>query len=296
MPKKTEVKNVDPNRSPETVQEMLNSYLVDGVIGDFGNIEPRKKMILFQNTPPKYIKKRSVGGQMIPYTDHFYIESAFNFIFNFDWNFDVLESKEREYKNAKGKTIFEVILKIKYSFNYGKKKIERTIYSGHTYFENPATNRGDAYKSALSKGHSTIASTFGIGSDVKRNENDVIKKLDAIVIEPEGDGVKVDTAPPKKTPKKANDEESKKKPGLNEKEFETLKDWSTEQFHKGCSLSDVVNTIEAKKTLTKEQKKELETAFDLFRPRKGKDLEKAVEEVANEDDDNSLKNIFSGQK
>jgi D-alanine-D-alanine ligase len=52
--------------------------------------------------------------------------------------------------NKQGKTVFEAIVRVKFTFGKNK-EIVREVISGHRAYENPATTEADAAKSALSK-------------------------------------------------------------------------------------------------------------------------------------------------
>ena len=154
-------------RKSKTVKEALNKYFINNTIGDFDKIPTAKKLAYLQKTPDSFKRTRVINNMQINYVDNVYAKKCLNFAFNFDWGYTKTGESIREYKNAKNNTVFEVIVFLDFYANFDGKTIRRSVTSGHTYYENPATNRGDAYKAAISKGITNFAEQFGIGQDVK---------------------------------------------------------------------------------------------------------------------------------
>jgi len=172
----------------ENTKIVLNRYFSDGIqVMDFSEIPLPVRLSFIQKTPKAFIKKRKVGGKEIPYVDHYFAEKCLNFVSNFEWGSELIRSdiKEEfvETRNGKKKA-FDAMVEMNFWINLGEKKIKRFIVAGHRMFENPATTRADALKSAVSKANTVFARQLGVGTNMIDEEgrayNAIIETMDSI--------------------------------------------------------------------------------------------------------------------
>lgn len=147
--------------------EQWNQYLAKNIVNDFAKVPAYVKLTFLQSIPSDLILFRNIGGVDFPYIPHEFSEKALNFVFNFNINAEVVSKECSEGSIKSGAKFIEVMVEVKFTFWDGDREIVRTVFSGHKGFENPATTKADAYKSALSKAYTIVARQFGIGSNVK---------------------------------------------------------------------------------------------------------------------------------
>ena len=166
----------------EKTKEMINAYLVNNVISNFSEIPTAIKLSYVQETPKKFIHQREINkGNTIPYIDHFYAERALNFISNFNWGAERIHSEIIEVKKQTRngiKTMYDALVELKMWIEFDGKRIERYIVSGHNAYENPATTRADALKSAVSKANTVFAKQFGIGANIVAEEQSAYDRVE----------------------------------------------------------------------------------------------------------------------
>lgn len=160
----------------------VNRYLQDNVITDFSTLPVEMRMSFLQEVPKKFIKERIIGNNIkLPYIDHFFAERVLNFISNFNWGSERLNSviEERKVKTKSGeKTMYEATVEMKMWIYIGENKIERYIASGHNAYENPATTKADALQSAISKANTKFARQLGLGANMIPDESDAYEKIE----------------------------------------------------------------------------------------------------------------------
>jgi len=160
----------------------VNRYLQDNVITDFSTLPVEMRMSFLQEVPKKFIKERIIGNNIkLPYIDHFFAERVLNFISNFNWGSERLNSviEERKVKTKSGeKTMYEATVEMKMWIYIGGNKIERYIASGHNAYENPATTKADALQSAISKANTKFARQLGLGANMIPDESDAYEKIE----------------------------------------------------------------------------------------------------------------------
>lgn len=163
----------------EQVKLLMNAYFSKGVtVFDFSDLPAPLRLSMVQQTPSAFVKKRLIGKTEIPYIDHFYATKCLNFIFNFDWGSEMIKSDIQVIKKAGGKTAHEAIVEMRMWGTIDGVKIERFIVSGHVMYENAATNKADALKSAVSKANTVFARQFGVGANIIDSEG---KAYDSII-------------------------------------------------------------------------------------------------------------------
>lgn len=188
---------------------LLNEYITKEVIADFSQIPVYVKLELLQKTPKRFIEQRKVGDKMVCYIPHQYSKKCLNFSFNFKVSNEVFNQQYHEYDEkykyqVKDKSTGKMVWKegerhvveaecdVKFTFTWqdGTKDC-RTVHPTHKQYPNPAICRGDAMKSAISKGWTLAAATFGIGADL---EEDYYSKT-APAPEPEQDVIEGEVVP-----------------------------------------------------------------------------------------------------
>ena len=199
----------------ESTKLALNSYFSEGIqVMDFNDIPLPVRLSFIQKTPVAFRKTRRVGGTEIPYIDHYFAEKCLNFVSNFQWGSKIVRSDIQEVmvdtRNGKKKS-FDAMVEMDFWIELGGKRIERFIVSGHRMFENPATTRADALKSAVSKANTVFARQFGVGTNIIDDEgkayNRIVETMDKVspVQIKEAKFQEDDFAAPKKTVTKIED-------------------------------------------------------------------------------------------
>lgn len=167
----------------------VNRYIQDNVITDFSDLPVEMRMTFLQKVPKKFIKEREIAkGIKLPYIDHFFAERVLNFISNFNWGSERLNSviEERKVKTKSGeKTMYEATVEMKMWIYIGGNKIERYIASGHNAYENPATTKADALQSAISKANTKFARQLGLGANMIPDESDAYEKIEDYYLDSE---------------------------------------------------------------------------------------------------------------
>ncbi|KUK76477.1 MAG: hypothetical protein XD93_0888 [candidate division WS6 bacterium 34_10] len=180
-----EKKVTTKKKNTELAQTRLavNRYLQENVITDFSTLPVEMRMTFLQEVPKQFIKERIIGNNIkLPYIDHFFAERVLNFISNFNWGSERLNSviEEKEVDTKKGKKImYEAMVEMKMWIYIGGNKIERYIASGHNSYENPATTKADALQSAISKANTKFARQLGLGSNMIPDESDAYEKIES---------------------------------------------------------------------------------------------------------------------
>jgi len=166
----------------EATKIILNNYFSAGIqVMEFDSIPVPIRLSFVQKTPKAFIKYRAVGGNQIPYIDHYFAEKCLNFVSNFDWDSEIVRSdiKEVMVKTKNGdKRAFDAMVEMNFKITLGEKTIKRFIVAGHRMFESPATTRADALKSAVSKANTVFARQLGVGANIIDQEG---RAYDAIV-------------------------------------------------------------------------------------------------------------------
>lgn len=166
----------------EQTKLAVNKYLQDNVVSDFSALPVATRMTFLQDVPKQFIKEREISGEVkLPYIDHFFAERVLNFISNFRWGSEKLDSTivEKEVKTRNGvKTMFEATVEMKMWIYIGENRIERYIASGHNAYENPATTKADALQSAISKANTKFARQLGLGADLNAKESNAYDKIE----------------------------------------------------------------------------------------------------------------------
>lgn len=167
----------------EQTKLAVTKYLEDNIVSDFSELPVEMRMTFLQEVPKKFIRTRVIGnGIKLPYIDHFFAERVLNFISNFRWGSEKLDSviEEKQVKNKEGvvKRLFEATVEMKMWIYIGDNKIERYIVSGHNSYENPATTKADALQSAISKANTKFARQLGLGGNMNADESDAYEKIE----------------------------------------------------------------------------------------------------------------------
>ncbi len=167
----------------EQTKLAVTKYLEDNIVSDFSELPVEMRMTFLQEVPKKFIRTRTIGnGIKLPYIDHFFAERVLNFISNFRWGSEKLDSviEEKQVKNKEGvvKRLFEATVEMKMWIYIGDNKIERYIVSGHNSYENPATTKADALQSAISKANTKFARQLGLGGNMNADESDAYEKIE----------------------------------------------------------------------------------------------------------------------
>lgn len=187
----------------ESARGLLNDYIKDEKIANFGQIPTHIKLELLQKTPKQFIKTKPLDGEDIKYIDHKFSKKCLNFVFNFRVSNEVSNERYHEYdekykyqkadKTAPNgyrwiegeRHVIEAECTVKFTFIWDDgTSIIRTVYSSHKNFSNKANTRGDTMQSAISKAWTKVAATFGIGADLEDDFNAaLVKKKPAVVNE-----------------------------------------------------------------------------------------------------------------
>lgn len=171
------------NTDLEKTKLAVNRYLEESVITDFSKLPVEMRMTFLQEVPKKFIKERVIGNNIkLPYIDHFFAERVLNFISNFNWGSEKIDSeieeKQVKTKDGKVKTLYEATVEMKMWIYIGGNRIERYIASGHNSYENPATTKADALQSAISKANTKFARQLGLGGNMNVDESDAYEKIE----------------------------------------------------------------------------------------------------------------------
>jgi len=182
----TKKKNTDLDQTKLAV----NRYLEESVITDFSKLPVEMRMTFLQEVPKKFVKERVIGnGIKLPYIDHFFAERVLNFISNFNWGSEKIDSeieeKQVKGKDGKVKKLYEATVEMKMWIYIGDNKIERYIASGHNSYENPATTKADALQSAISKANTKFARQLGLGGNMNKDESDAYEKIEDYYLDSE---------------------------------------------------------------------------------------------------------------
>jgi len=167
----------------EQTKLAVNKYLQDNIVSDFSELPVAMRMTFLQEVPKKFVKERVIGdGIKLPYIDHFFAERVLNFISNFNWGSEKIDSeieeKQVKGKDGKVKKLYEATVEMKMWIYIGENKIERYIASGHNSYENPATTKADALQSAISKANTKFARQLGLGGNMNADESDAYEKIE----------------------------------------------------------------------------------------------------------------------
>lgn len=190
----TDTKLEKKNKETEKV---INAYLAKSVISDFSKIPTSLKLSYVQKTPEKFIKYREIAkGKEIPYIPHDYAERVLNFISNFRWGSEKIDSHITEYEITKTKIIngnkktttkkvWEAMVEMKIWAHIDDHRVERYVATGHKMYENAAITRADAIQSAISKAYTKFARTFGVGANMIADEEKAYDRVQANYVEVE---------------------------------------------------------------------------------------------------------------
>lgn len=181
-----EDKKPEVNEYKQEVQQVINArsdYLNKGVTRDFGDYDFFQKLAVCQIIEKKFIKRRKIGNNMIPYLPHPVAEKILNFLFNFKVSNRVLEihsvekmtktsykDKDDEWKQKDSKS-YDAWALVEFSFTYPDGYVStRTVVGTHRSFDNIATSEHEAKKAAVSKSWVVVARTFNIGVEIGEKE------------------------------------------------------------------------------------------------------------------------------
>lgn len=166
-------------------------YLVSGKLADFDAFPVFQKLAISQKIDKQYIKRRKVGGALVPYISHQTAEKILNFVFNFRVSNEVLSSdlvessSKKTYEKGDGSTgvkdsiSYEASALVKFTFTYPDgTQIIRTVLGTHLMAQNKALPRQEAIKSAISKSWTIVARTFGIGAELEQKESEAYNRSD----------------------------------------------------------------------------------------------------------------------
>lgn len=155
-----------------SIKETLSNYIREGKVVPFGAYDFHKKLALVQAVPKDRIKYRVIDGKQIPYMEHVYCRKIMNFLFDFRISRRIVHHEYFSYKSKKGKNVYEAEVDVEFLFTHSDGVQQMlTVTSSHRLYENIATCRGDAKKSAVSKSWTLVAREFGIGDSVNFGEN-----------------------------------------------------------------------------------------------------------------------------
>lgn len=125
-------------------------------------ITPAIKKLILEKTPEQFVRTRpGRGGKQLSYVETGYIVKRLNEVFNYLWDFEVLEDKiGNDQIYVKGKLTAHLTPELSISkTQYGGKDIAKNN-SGH------AIDIGDDMKAASSDALKKCASLFGISQDI----------------------------------------------------------------------------------------------------------------------------------
>jgi len=174
VPEKGALATTPAKKSVDEVKALLeqtakswSAYLAKDMVSDFSAVPVHAKLAIMQTLPKDCIEYRTVGSSQVPYIKHETAEKALNFAFNFRVDTEIMRDGGQEI-TVNGKKCYEATVQVKFTFTLPDgSKITRAVYSGHRLYDNAATTKADAYKSALSKAYTIVARSFGIGSNFK---------------------------------------------------------------------------------------------------------------------------------
>lgn len=175
-------------KETKITKEIVNAYLGKNVITDFSQVPVPIRMSFVQETPKEFIKHRVVGKNKqgkeieVPYIDHFYAERCLNFISNFNWGSERINSEVNQITKF-GKKVYEAMVELKMWIYIGENRIERFIVSGHDMYDNPAITKADALQSAVSKANTKFARQLGIGSNVIAKETKAYDRVERYYVD-----------------------------------------------------------------------------------------------------------------
>lgn len=178
----------EQDEKKEMVMDIISvrsDFINNGTIKNFGDYDFYAKLAVSQVIEKKFIKKRNIGGTIIPYLPHTTAEKILNFLFNFRVSNEVLEvhsitkmsktsykDKEGEWKQ-KDTESYDAWALVKFTFVYPDgTTVIRTVIGTHKGYLNPATSEHEAKKSAISKAWVVVARTFGIGTELAEKEDE----------------------------------------------------------------------------------------------------------------------------
>ncbi len=132
-------------------------------------LKDNQRLVIMQKTPPACIKKRpGKGGKVWDYVEVGYVQQTLNFIFGFNWSFEVVSEEEKH-----GQIV--VLGRLIITSPDGKHKITKMQYGGHDIMckknTRDALDYGNDKKAAASDALKKCASEFGIANDIYWRQN-----------------------------------------------------------------------------------------------------------------------------
>ena len=169
----------------EAVETYVDNALYNVSLENYFTLPQQNKIAFVQVTRNSWKKKREIWGSYIDnkwvqnYSEYIPVrklERILNFLFNFQWDSEVIEKDfiETQVITKKGKetTVFEAFALVKFTCNFLWHKIVKTVSGSFKMYENPATSRFAVIQASISQAKRNFAKEFWIGADL--NDEDLI--------------------------------------------------------------------------------------------------------------------------
>lgn len=183
-----------------SVSTYVNTALYSPEASKVFDYPQQNKIAYLQVTKPGWTKNRELGSvynpdtrqyetQTIQYIPVRKLERLLNFLFNFDWDSELIEKEftEEDVTTKKGKetTIYNAFVIMKFRASFLGKEITRTVSGSFKMYKNDATSKYAVIQAAISQSKRNFAKEFGIGSDLNDEDITAEERLAAIKKEKE---------------------------------------------------------------------------------------------------------------
>lgn len=157
-----------------TVIKNIKKSDIDSFVSSELSLTKKQLQYIIGKTPKSFVKTRpGKGGKTWKYIDVSYIIVRLNFMFGWDWNFEILDEKILEdVVIVKGKLSCKTKTGYIIKMQYGRKEIARQKKN------NKPLDIGNDLKAAASDSLKKCASMIGIASDIYGNDSIEYKLID----------------------------------------------------------------------------------------------------------------------
>lgn len=169
------------------VETYVDKALYNVTLDPYFKLPQENKIAFLQYTRNTWKKSRELGStydkdtkkwskQISEYIPVRKLERLLNFLFNFQWDSEVIDKDFIESKvttkAGKETTIYEAFALVKFTATFLGNKISRTVSGSFKMYENPATSKFAVIQASISQAKRNFAKEFGIGSDL--NDEDLV--------------------------------------------------------------------------------------------------------------------------
>ncbi len=169
-------------KSVNNLKELWMGYAMSMVLptnNDWQTIPWYTKLSIFQNTPEKVVKKRTVWSKEVSYVAIDYVERALNFVSNFNRGIKVVDKWIKTYtqKNKKWEDVeqYDAWVQADCYIVLDGIRIDRTVIWTRKMSKNIAISDWAVYESARSQATKSFADTLWIWSDKNWSDNSKVQ-------------------------------------------------------------------------------------------------------------------------